>query len=454
MNDINRKQMKDVIVPENDVMRRPAIVPETFSGDASGSSRIDKNPFFEKPRTKPVAPVKSKSSGTKGIMWGLVFVLVLAAGFVIANYFASATIEVVPITRTATIQSDFTVPKAGIGTQLTYSTATLSEEETKKVPATVEKQIQKKASGEVVIFNAYSKDSQRLIKNTRLESPDHKIFRIDESVVVPGLKVVNGKSIPGSVKAIAYADVAGGDYNIGISDFTIPGFKGDPRYTKFYARSCTKSSDPTNTLCSADSPMDGGFSGTVKVPSDADIAAAQEELKADLKKTVAEKIQAQIPDGSTFFPGSTIIKFDEAPQKYTADDASNVVVSATVSVFFFDTALLTQRLAEIALPDDKNKIFTISNFSSLAFTFLDPVDNVILSDLSQLRFHIAGDVNFVGKIDSEGLRSGLAGKNKKDFGSIISGQNDIYTANATIRPMWNTVFPSDVSRIDVKIVTK
>jgi len=441
--------MKDVIVPQNDVMRRPVIVPEQMPAQKSSvGKRIEQNPFFEKPRAKkaeqPMSSNSGKSggSGVKGALWALLFTLLLAFGFVVANYFATATVEIVPITRAATLDATITAPKEALEGELTFDTATLTEEKKKEVAATIEKKMQVKASGKVVIFNAYSKDSQRLIKNTRLESPDHKIFRIDQSVVVPGTKVVDGKTVPGSVEALVYADVAGKEYNIGTSNFTIPGFKGDPRYAKFSAAS------------KADSPIGGGYLGNVKVPSDADILAAREELKLDLKKVVAEKVRAQIPANASFFPGSMIIKFEEVPQEFSAEDTSNVSVKATASVFFFDTVLLTEKLASLALPDDKEKAFSIPEMSALSFTFIDPVDSVVLTDLTKLKFRIAGETTFVGKIDTDKMRTEFAGKNKKDFASMIVDQNNVYKADAVVRPMWKTMFPADPAKITVKIVTK
>lgn len=444
MNDITRKQMKDVIVPQNDIMRRPQAVPEPYTPPLQKEewSRIEKNPFFERSQNKePVAePQGKRAPRGKGVFWALLFALFLAGGFAVANYFAKATIEIAPVTRSVSLDSNFSAQKESNGGELTFQFMSLAEEKAKEVPATIEKKLQVKASGKVVIFNAYSGENQRLIKNTRLESSDHKIFRIDQSVVVPGAKMLAGKvSVPGSVEVVVYADVAGKEYNIGTTNFTIPGFKGDPRYTKFSA------------VSKPDSPIGGGFSGTVKIPSNEAIALAQEELKQDLKKEAIEKARAQIPVNVTFFPGSMVVKFEEVPQDFTAEDTAKVAMRATVSVFFFDTKQLTEKITALSLAEYKNNSFSISNMPALTYSFVDPVDNVVLSDLSNIRFHLAGTVEFVGQVDTEGIRTLLAGKNKKDFSKIIIGQSNISKADAVIRPLWKTVFPSDASKITVKI---
>ncbi|MDO8604323.1 MAG: hypothetical protein Q7K40_02915 [bacterium] len=445
MNEITRKQIRDVIVPQNDLMRRPVVAPEptlALIPKIDGADRIERNPFFEKERRQTSEPKNIKKSGMRGVLWALLFVLFLVLAFVVANYFESATITVSPVSKNIVLDSKFTADKEEVSGELMFQLMSLTEEKTKEVPATIEKSIQKKASGRVVIYNNYSADSQRLIKNTRLESPDRKIFRIEDSVVVPGIRIVGGKSTPGSVEALVYADVAGKEYNIGTSNFTIPGFKGDPRYTKFYASS------------KVDAPIGGGFSGTIKVPTDEVVSAAREELKQELKKTTIEKARAQIPESKTFFPGSMVLKFEEVPEEYSSDKTAKVAMRATVSVFFFDTVALTDILASRALPEEKNIPFTVSNMSTLDFKFTDAVENLVPSDLSKIKFHLRGETKFIGNIDVEKIRTELLGKDKKDFSKIITSQNTIDTADAVIRPMWKTVFPTDPTKVTVKIGSK
>ena len=452
MDGINRKPMQDVLVPTRNVpINRPSLVPALEPTPASvrtesegrNHERIEKNPFFEKggkERRGNVPPVKKKSY--RGLLSYLGVVIFFAGGFVLMNYFSSATVEITPSSQKAHIDQTFTATKDGVGADLAFRFMSLSETQTKEVPATLEKKIQKKASGTVVIYNAYNADSQRLIKNTRLESPDHKIFRLNDSVVVPGAKISKGKIIePGSVLAVVYADVAGKDYNIGLSDFTIPGFKGDPRYSKFTARS------------KPDSPIGGGFSGKVMVPTDEAVALAQTTLKDTLTLSAIEKARGQIPEKVTFFPGSMVLKFEEVPQDFNTTNVTSVSVRAIVSVFFFDTVPLTQKLAEKGLLNYFGAPLALKDISKLKFTFVDPIDNIILSDITNIRFKIVGDAVFVGQIDTQKIQLSLVGKEKNDFAKIVGGQENVGKADAVIRPMWNTVFPLDMKKITVKVLS-
>lgn len=449
MNDIMRKPMSDVTVPHNDIVKRQSPVPQAYtpsSGKKGETNRIERNPFFERARRKddkaPSQGEKKEPPHYTSLLWAFFIVVVLAFGFFVSNYFARATVTIEPTTKIASLDSDFVAGVVGLGEQFAFNSVSLTEEQSKEVTATIEKKIQNKASGKVMIYNWYSGAPQRLVINTRLESPERKIFRLEKSVVVPGGTVVAGKvTVPGQVEATIYADIPGEGYNIGVSNFTLPGLKGDPRYTKFKAASL------------ADSPIRGGFSGTVMVPREEAIATALGELKDELKKTTIEKIKAQIPESETFFPGSMIIKFEEVPQDFTKNKTAKVVARATITVFFFDTNVLTKKIVETVSPDEKDKLFSISNLSSLAFTFIDPVDNIVISDISKIRFHLSGEANIVGKIDSEKIKTALAGKKKTEFSDVLKEQNNIYKADMAIRPVWKAVFPNNPEKITVKIDT-
>ena len=358
MKDINPKSMNGIIPPHHGGFHKEVITEDTHSTPFATAplekkgDRIESNPFFEKGWTKNVeqknAFNQKRKIGIRPMIWFLILLLISGVGFAISNYFSSALVTINPTTRSITINSDFTAIKEGTLGDLTFKTMSIQEEESRDVPATLDKKIQRKASGRVIIYNAYSGEQQRLIKNTRLESLDHKIFRIDESVVVPGAKMVNGKvGQPGAVEAVVYADVPGKEYNIGLSDFTIPGFKGDPRYSKFTARS------------KPDAPLLGGFSGAVKVPSDEAIFATQEEIKQNLKNTAIEKARAQVPPEVSFFPGSMILKFEEVPQEFSTENTMKVVVRATVTAFFFDTPLLVKKFTEAASLDTQGDSYEV-----------------------------------------------------------------------------------------------
>lgn len=426
----------------------PEIKPDTHP--ALPQDRISSNPFFKKaaplqPQAAPLfarveAPRRKLPSGKLFGVLGVVLLLVLG-GFFVVGRFASAVIDVVPLTKPASFDHEFTAVKEGQEGDLVFHFMSLAEEKTKEVPAKTEQKVQKKASGKVIIKNEYSAQSQRLIKNTRLETADHKIYRIDESVVVPGAKMSGSTVVtPGSVEAIVYADVPGEEYNIkpsGTIFFSIPGFKGDPRFSKFTAMT--------------DSPITGGYSGTVKVPSSEDVLAAQAALKEDLAKLAVDKARANMKEGTTFFPGSMVVKFEEVPQEFSQEDTAKVSMRATVSVFFFETESLMKAFSRAVLGSEASTPMALQTTEGLKFMFVDQVSNVVLSDLTHIRFRVNGEGIFVGVIDTQKLTQDLAGKTKDMFMETVQKDSNIKKATLSIFPPWQTGFPEDSKKISVKI---
>ena len=107
-----------------------------------------------------------------------------------------------------------------------------------------------KAFGTITVFNGYSSEPQLLIASTRFLSSNERIFRTTKNIDIPGAQLNDDEIIPSSISVEIVADYLGAEYNIGPSDFTIPGFKGSPKYQGFYGKSSTA--------------MSGGSSDTIE----------------------------------------------------------------------------------------------------------------------------------------------------------------------------------------------
>jgi hypothetical protein len=164
-------------------------------------------------------------------------IFALVAIFVISmmTVFSSATINITPKNQDIEVDMKIVAINGIEEGSIKYEIIKLSKTKTADLPATDEKAVELKASGKIVIYNNFSSEPQRLIVRTRFESPEGLIYRIPESVVVPGKSVKNGVETPGSIEVEVFADEPGEKYNIKKSDFTIPGFKNDAnRYKNFH----------------------------------------------------------------------------------------------------------------------------------------------------------------------------------------------------------------------------
>ncbi len=157
-------------------------------------------------------------------------------------------------------------------------------------PAGGSKMVEKKSSGKITVYNAYSSESQPLVKNTRFVTPEGKIFRLTASIVVPGAKISEGKIQPSSIEVAVEADAAGDAYNTGpVAKLRIPGFQGGPKYDGFYGE--------------FKNGAEGGFVGVMKVATDEDLKKAGEASRKNIENGLLAEVATSIPTGFTTIPG-------------------------------------------------------------------------------------------------------------------------------------------------------
>jgi hypothetical protein len=367
------------------------------------------------------------------LIGGIIFFSLI--GYLIYLFFhVGATVVVVPKERVVAINNDFVGKRNPKDLEMPFEVITLEETGEKTVPATGEKTVEKRATGVVVIYNDYSSAPQRLIKNTRLLTDDGKIYRLESSVVVPGQKKVDGKTTPGSVEVSVVADQAGENYNIDLTDFTIPGFKEDkdPRYEKFYGRSKV--------------PMTGGYKGTIKTASEADRNAAFNEVSASLKNKVISKAKEQVPKNFVLFDKAAYVSIETV----SPPEGNTIKLKATLHGIIFDTSLLSKLIAEKTLPqyDGEDKV-EVTDIEKLSFS---PNSlEVAPWQTGNLPFLLVGTTTIRYVIDTDKLQKDLAGipKDKKD--EIFKMHPGIEEATPNLQPIWKSTFPEDPQKIKILI---
>ncbi len=389
----------------------------------------------ETPPAEPPSPHEMKRPrsrfGKKFIFIG-VAVLLVALGLLGREMLrVQAVVTVAEKKKSVSIDGTFIAKKETKTDELPFEVISATKEVSKNIPATGESTVETKASGTIVIYNNFSEASQRLIKNTRFETLEGLIYRIDQSVTVPGRNKDTGT--PGSVEALVYADAAGKEYNIGLSDFTIPGFKGDVKYTKFFARSKT--------------PMTGGFVGKVKTASPEEAEKARTELRAALREELAKNIQAQVPAGFVLFDKGVYLEFESLSPK----NASEVKEKAVAYGVLFSEKKLSAMIAAAALADYDRGEVVGTNLNTMAFTPI-PAD-ARPWQTGVVSFSLKGTTTLTWVFDAEKLRSDLVGqpKEKARIATILQAYPSIDHAEVVVRPFWRTTLPDDVTDISVVI---
>jgi hypothetical protein len=388
-----------------------------------------KHPRPEPPPPAPKAPRKPRRS--KRIWWLALVIIIIAAalGLLLSTVFAGATLTITPRTAAVTLPPTILAAlNAPVGT-LPYQTLTVMQSATTTVAAKGTENVQKQASGTITITNTFSSASQRLIANTRFQAPDGKIYRIHDSVVVPGIK----GSLSGQVSVTAYADSAGPDYNrTGTTGYTIPGFNGDPRFTKITATS---------------GPMTGGFVGTEPSVAPADLQSAQTKLEQQLSTAIDSTLVANLPDGYEIITGTTAVSYGSPTQTAAGSDSASISETATGNAAIVRVNDLAAAVAKQTVTGYADEPVTFDNPSAVT------VSASSTAQTTTLQLQLGGSANLVWVFDPNALKTALVGKQKSDFESIIkSFEPAIASADASIRPFWTSNFPTDPNKISITVV--
>lgn len=425
--------MKDMIPPGDRSIRNIPVSPSHRHASARRSPRPVENSLIEEEE------IPSSRRGRRRMYGWLAAAVVLLgaiAGLLLSTLFAGATITVYPRRETveppSTLRAQLNAP---VGT-LAYQTMTVTRPATTSVPATGMKQVSRAASGTITIYNAYSTASQRLIANTRFQAPEGKIYRIRESITVPGAtKASDGTLTPGSIATIVYADSPGAEYNRGASTrFTIPGFQGDPRYSKFYAES--KGS------------IGSGFVGEEPAVSAANLAAARSALEQQLDALVRATTASGIPEGFLALQGSLAITYADVVQTPGQNNTALLAQNATAEMALVRTSNLASAIARYSVSDYKGEAVLFADSSALTLTLATSSSQ----KSGTLTLLLQGSPTLVWQFDQEALVLALLGKDKQAFETVIqSFEPAIARADARVRPFWSGSFPANPQKITVRI---
>lgn len=367
---------------------------------------------------------KSKRKGKK-FFFSILGAFVLIGFFIYTFIFNGATISVNPKWKDIEVSDTFLIYKEDM--IIDSASSSLSKNILKSEP----KEVKQKASGEVMIYNNYSTSPQVLIKNTRFQTKDGKVFRIDNSLTVPG----KSGSSPGTIKAKVSADTIGSEYNIGPADFSIPGFKGTARYDSFYAKSSTS--------------MSGGASGLVQTVSKDDIVSASKDLKSEINSLLTKDAENFSHEGYVSLYKNLIINYTDNQAELVKSDQNSYDLIGTVYLYSIKKDVLAKILAKSVLKDGFNELegVRLEEINGLTFT-LDP--NTSLDD-TVVKVLITGKAKLVWTFDQDNFKNSLKGQNFSYFSEVVKNyKTSINSASFSKKPFWITSFPKDINKIKIK----
>lgn len=446
-----RKVISDIIGPVEKEVVEPVVEPEP-------KEETFKEPFREPvreeeiPITRPVEEeeeifYKAKKEKTsfkfftkKKVVALLIIIGLIAGGFIVYFVLPRAQIVIDPKKETVQFETDITADRNTDSIILSDNSIPgqvfqIEMEDSKKFPTTGEKDIEEKAKGTIIVYNQYSSSDQTLVKTTRFLSDEGKIFRLTETTVIPGATIEEGEIIPSTKEVDVEADEAGEAYNIGPSNFKIPGFEGTPKYTAFYGRSID--------------PMAGGAKGKMRVATEDDIEGAMEIVSVELKNKVQEQFDKKIPDDLKLLKDSQILEVTESESSLEADQPGKeflITIKAKAwGLAFRENDIFSLIEESISDKISENKILLSSSIK------IDYGETEIDLARGKATFSCKIEADAAWKINEQVIKDKLAGKDEIEVRKYLSSLSEIEGAKVIFWPFWVKRIPRNENKIKITI---
>lgn len=294
----------------------------------------------------------------------------------------------------------------------------------KTIEASGEKIISEEIVGEVTVINTATY-SQPLVATTRLLSPDDKLFRTKETILVPA---------GGKVKVEVYPDKMGTDMAIGPTKFSIPGLSA-VRQDKIYAESSEAFQHKKQIR---------------KLVKDSDI----EDALAGLKKSLIKQAERQFSDGYKGYD-TTMYSIDDESISYEADqevgaevDEFSITMKGDVIVVAYnenDVASVAE--AKLISSTPSNRTLTGFNADEIGHTL-----NGVYFDQKKASIKASFEGRMVLTDDSGIIdKHSIIGLSREQLNDYLKEIDEISSYEFSFFPSFVTKVPRLVDRIEIII---
>ncbi|NTW76102.1 MAG: hypothetical protein HGB34_04370 [Candidatus Moranbacteria bacterium] len=297
-----------------------------------------------------------------------------------------------------------------------------------------------KATGKILIYNEFGTESQPLVATTRFQSGDGKIFRLSKGITVPGISDRNGRREPGVVEAEVIADEAGDGYNIGATDFSIPGFSGSAKAGKIYAKS-------TSSMIGGSS---SGQSGVLSI-SASDIEQAKSEATEAFRKAFVDSLGGEIAEGDRFIVEAMDIQEIGVPTVPGVGSVASSFEYRTVfrgKAFVFSEVELRERA--VAILRKKASIDDTYSPGDVTFRYEGATSDY---QGGTFRFKVGVNAMFVAAVNTDTLREDFLGKKSEEIKAVLERHSEVKNVEIELRPKgMSFAVPKNPKRVTVVLL--
>ena len=298
---------------------------------------------------------------------------------------------------------------------------------------------QDRARGTVLISNEFSSSPQVLVANTRLQDSSGRIFRLREQVLVPGAAVSDGRVVPTSIAVEVVADAAGEEYNIGPTEFRIPGFRGTPKYQGFYAKS--------------EQPFGGGFRGEARVITAGDLTPATEDLTRRLYEELEEELEEKVPSGSDFLVPTgareIVITGLDHPQAGERYDRFPVTATARGRFLAVRRTHVAEVMATLALDEDLRLTARVPERQE----GLTIGGTRLAADASAVSLPVSGSLRYWRALDTEEFTNTVRTSTLAKTAAYLRNQDEVESFRIMRFPPWLWFIPGREGGLSIRVET-
>lgn len=455
----NKRVMSDIVTPRS---LKPIILEESVDSpeepinldrplDDLGDKEEEFEELFQKSQKSPYAEIiedkiqkqSLRFFTTKRLVIVLVIFIITGLGFGLCFILPRAQVTIIPKKETIHFETEISADK-NIDSVIVADNSIpgqvfqLEMEDSRNFPTTGEKDIEEYAKGKIMVYNQYSSSDQTLVKTTRFLSEGGKLFRLVETIIIPGAIIEEGQIIPSSKEVEIIADETGEAYNIGPSKFTIPGFKGTPKYESFYAASGES--------------MTGGAKGRMRVATQDDIEGATEIVSLELKEKIQKQFDKKIPKDLKFLEDAQVLEIVESNSTLQADQPGKEFV-ITIKARAWGLAFKEEDVFYLIKENISDKI---SDNKILVPSSIEVNYSEVKTDLVQGKAVFTCQVKseVAWNLDKETLRENLIGRNEIEVRKYLSSLAEIESAKVMFWPFWVKKIPQSKAKIKIIIEAK
>jgi hypothetical protein len=382
----------------------------------------------------------NKSSKNRLVLSVVLFVVIVGSAIGLSALMGKTELTLYPEFRQPNVSAEFTAYPDKRADALSYEIMTLEATGERQVKATGQIQVEQQTTGMIEIVKT-TPGAERLIKNTRFRSPDGLVFRIQESVVVPGaVNDGSGGSVPGTIQAEVFAEEAGEEYNlVAGTQFDVPGFK-EGGFTDLY-----------NGI-SARNPatFTGGFNGPQFQIDESELSTARQALQMELRDNLLTRIDSEKPADFVAFKDAVAITYNQLPAVEYGQDLVTIKEQALLQIPLFQEIEFGSFIAKETVATYDGGDVRVDDPGELKFNYTNPTTSVsVIANEPALEFRLTGKPLLIWEYDAVKLTKDIAGLPKTSINNAITAYGGIRAAKVHITPFWQQTFPENSEDIIV-----